>query len=228
MTCEMLRKKNGVQIALSDHLKQVRQRWRNWNQMDWYHSFSWLTHINCALTCVSRGGRSPRLSSAWSWSSLCAGCLSTSAASWNSPSTTRRIQTAVSCSGTGRRNDHVPQCNAKGDTRPRRWTDPVLLSVSSWCWTTSASTWRPWTPASIPSPSTWSASASRAASGWAVTLCAWRWSHQSLTGPQRPASLLWRHTSVLDMMTVVSCTVCVRGVYVSPRAAAQKEGGTPL
>ena len=24
MTCEMLRKKNGVQIALSDHLKQVR------------------------------------------------------------------------------------------------------------------------------------------------------------------------------------------------------------
>lgn len=28
MTCEMLRKKNGVQIALSDHLKQVRGRLR--------------------------------------------------------------------------------------------------------------------------------------------------------------------------------------------------------
>lgn len=28
MTCEMLRKKNGVQIALSDHLKQVRNETR--------------------------------------------------------------------------------------------------------------------------------------------------------------------------------------------------------
>lgn len=34
MTCEMLRKKNGVQIALSDHLKQVRKDTRLFGWID--------------------------------------------------------------------------------------------------------------------------------------------------------------------------------------------------
>lgn len=42
----------------------------------------------------------------------------------------------------------------------------VTVSAFSWCWTTSASTWPPSTPASTPLHSIWSASASRAASGW--------------------------------------------------------------
>lgn len=118
MTCEMLRKKNGVQIALSDHLKQVRLIlliYRiNLDQM-------------CCLICLSREGRLPRQCSAWSWSSPCAGCLSTSAASWSSPFTTRRIQTAVSCSGTGACDVDVPQCSIKRCTCQRRMTDPVVL-----------------------------------------------------------------------------------------------------
>lgn len=47
----------------------------------------------------------PRLCFAWFWFSLCAGFLSTSAASSSSPSTTSGIQTAVSCSGMENRTE---------------------------------------------------------------------------------------------------------------------------
>lgn len=66
----------------------------------------------------------PRQCSAWFWFSLCAGCLSTSAASSSSPSTTSGIQTAVSCSGMKNRIDlYKPwlpsgeQCSSQRDGR---------------------------------------------------------------------------------------------------------------
>lgn len=66
----------------------------------------------------------PRRCSAWFWFSLCAGCLSTSAASSSSPSTTSGIQTAVSCSGMKNRIDlykpllpSCEQCSSRRDGR---------------------------------------------------------------------------------------------------------------